>query len=385
MSADSVLPAPDDLLRASEARFRALIENSTDITAIVGSDGLIQYISPSCRRGLGYAPDALVGRLIFQVLHPEDGRSVLKGWAQLMQMPLGVTSPSVEVRINHADGSWHVHEAVISNLTADPHIQGIAVNLRDITERKLAEAEREKLVRELETKNQELERFNYTVSHDLKSPLITIRGFLGFIEKDARSGNLERLAQDVTRVSNATDKMLSLLDDLLALSRIGGSRRPLQEIPFEEIVREALAHFQARFTERGIRMEVAEDLPVVMVEKTTMVEALQQILDNAIKFMGGCPNPQISIGSRGLDDAGHWLLYIQDNGSGIEAEYHERIFGLFEKLNSQTEGTGIGLTLVRRILEAHAGKVWVESAGKGQGSTFLLTLPQIPYPHHLTE
>jgi PAS domain S-box-containing protein len=244
----------------------------------------------------------------------------------------------------------------------------------DITDRKKAEAEREALIKDLEARNAELERFTYTVSHDLKSPLITIRGFLGFIEKDAQSGNAERLKTDLQRVSDATDKMQRLLNELLELSRVGRLMNPSETMPFEDLARTAVDIVDGQLKVRGITVTLQPNLPAVYGDRQRLVEVLQNLLDNAIKFMGDQPNPCIEIGQRGEDaERGKPVFYVKDNGIGIAPEHHERIFGLFNQLDPTMEGTGVGLALVKRIIEFHGGRIWVKSE-VGKGSTFCFTL-----------
>lgn len=234
--------------------------------------------------------------------------------------------------------------------------------------------EREQLISELEAKNAELERFTYTVSHDLKSPLVTIRGFLGFLKRDAESGNFDRFKADLSRITEATDKMQQLLSDLLDLSRVGRKMNPPEEVPFEEIVREALALTAGQLSERPVQVDVARDLPLVYGDRVRLIEVVQNLIDNACKFMGDQAEPRITIGLRGTDQAGKPILFVRDNGIGIDPPYHDRVFGLFDKLDPKREGTGVGLALVKRIVELHGGRIWVESAGLGAGSTFCFTL-----------
>jgi signal transduction histidine kinase len=247
--------------------------------------------------------------------------------------------------------------------------------LGNIIKRMRVETEQKRLIAELEAKNSELERFAYTVSHDLKSPLITIRGFLGFLEKDAAAGNIERFRTDVGRISNATNKMQQLLNGLLELSRVGRIINPVQLVPFDEIAREAIAIVQGQIEAFGAEVIIQEGLPSVFVDRARMVEVVQNLLDNAVKFSSQQLNPRIEIGTRGADDTGKSIFFVRDNGLGIDPQYHERIFGLFNKLDAQSEGTGIGLALVKRIIEYHGGRIWVESDGLSKGSTFYFTLP----------
>jgi signal transduction histidine kinase len=244
---------------------------------------------------------------------------------------------------------------------------------RELHERKRVEAEREKIIQELESKNAELERFTYTVSHDLKSPLITIGGFIGLLEEDARTGNTAKFENDLARIRDAKDKMHRLLGELLELSRIGRLINPPGNIPFEQIVEEALILTRGRLMAANVHLDVQKDLPVVNGDHPRLVEVMQNLIDNSAKFMGDQPQPHIEIG---LSQANHEkAFFIKDNGIGIDRAFHQKIFSLFDKLDPKSEGTGVGLALVKRIIEVHGGHIWVESEGKGKGSTFYFTLP----------
>jgi PAS domain S-box-containing protein len=245
--------------------------------------------------------------------------------------------------------------------------------VEDITPRKQAEMEREKLIADLESKNTELERFTYTVSHDLKSPLVTINGFLGYLEQDALSGNVERLKKDIQRIQEAVNKMQQLLNELLELSRIGRMINVPEKVMFDDLVREAMEVVQGQLNERNVTVHIQSNLPAVSVDKPRLIEVLQNLLDNAAKYMGDQPNPLVEIGQRG-EDGGQLIFYVKDNGIGVAPEYYERIFGLFNKLDPRSEGTGVGLALVKRIIEVHGGRIWIESE-LGRGSTFYFTLP----------
>lgn len=244
---------------------------------------------------------------------------------------------------------------------------------REITERKKAEIEREHLITELEAKNAELERFTYTVSHDLKSPLVTITGFLSYLEKDVQAGDTEKLNRDIDRIQQAVKKMQALLKDLLELSRIGRIINEPEEVSFGEIVRESLALTEGQVRTSGVRIEFVDNGQKVNCDRVRLIEVMQNLIDNAIKFMGSQTDPLVRIGSA-TGVHGGTVFFVQDNGVGIPPQYQERIFGLFNKLDSNTQGSGVGLTLVKRIIEVHGGKVWVESQF-GKGATFYFTLP----------
>ena len=244
---------------------------------------------------------------------------------------------------------------------------------KEIAERQRMEEERERLITELEARSAEMERFTYTVSHDLKSPLITIQGFLGLLEKDAMAGDIAQMQRDITYIRTAASTMQRLLNELLELSRIGRVVNPLTEVSLSELAQEAVTLVSGQITARGVQVHIAPDLPVVVGDRPRLLEVLQNLLDNAVKFMGAQPQPCINFGVR--QDAEETVCYVRDNGIGIAPRYHDKVFGLFERLDGASDGTGIGLTLVKRIMEVHGGRIWVESDGKGHGSTFCFTVP----------
>lgn len=243
---------------------------------------------------------------------------------------------------------------------------------KELDQRRRSELEREALLGEMEAKNAELERFTYTVSHDLKSPLITIRGFLGHLLSDAERGDLARMQDDARRISDATNRMQRLLEELLDLSRVGRLVNPPENVPFEQVAREALSLVEGRIGAGRIAVQVEANMPVVRVDRMRLIEAIQNLLDNAAKFMGTRPDPLIEIGTMFFGE--ELAFFVRDNGIGIEPKFHAKVFGLFDKLNPATEGTGVGLALVKRIIEVHNGRIWLESQA-GQGTTFYFTLP----------
>jgi len=236
-----------------------------------------------------------------------------------------------------------------------------------LTERKLAEDN-------LQQKNAELERFTYTVSHDLKSPIITIKGFTGSLEKDLAKGNYERMAGDLKRVSDAADRMNDLLRDLLELSTIGRIIKTPEVVDMNLLVADVLVQLAGPLKNRNLTVAVQPGLPEVLCDKRRMVEVLQNLFENAINYMGDQAEPQIQFGMREDNDVK--VFFVKDNGIGIDEKYHKIIFGLFNKLDANSEGTGIGLALVKRIVEVHGGRVWVESKGEGMGSCFCFTIKE---------
>ncbi len=235
-----------------------------------------------------------------------------------------------------------------------------------------ANREQKSLVHELEEKNIELERFTYTVSHDLKSPLITIKGFVGQLRKHMQSGEQERIDKDVNRVEFAADKMINLLKDLLELSRVGRVAGDVQTLSFNDVVNHTLPQLEGVIQARGVAMYIDDNMPNVTIDTMRFHEVIQNLVENAVKFMGDQKKPKISIGCR--KDGEKNVFFVSDNGMGIEEDYREKVFGLFEQLNQNIDGTGIGLTIVRRIVEIHGGSIWAEDGDDESGVTFCFTV-----------
>ncbi|MDH3386266.1 MAG: ABC transporter substrate-binding protein [Gammaproteobacteria bacterium] len=231
------------------------------------------------------------------------------------------------------------------------------------------------LIGELEAKNMELERFVYTASHELKSPLVTISGFTGLLDKDLKEGDTEKLKHDIQRITSATAIMSTLLENLLELSRISRFINPPEEVPLGELVQDVMSFMLPRLTGQHVKITVLPDLPRVYGDRVRLRELLRNLIENAIKFRGDQAELQVEIGAR--DNGAEVICHVRDNGNGIDRAYHEKIFGLFERLDAEIEGTGIGLSLARRIVELHGGRIWVESGGPDRGSTFFFTIPKV--------
>ena len=233
--------------------------------------------------------------------------------------------------------------------------------------------ERKKLISELEANNAELERFTYTVSHDLRNPLVTIKGFLGMLEKDMRENRADKIQNDFQRIANAADKMDELLSDLLELSRIGRIINPPEEVNLFKLTQEAVELLDARIRSKNVIVNISPELPTIFGDRIRLREVLENLIDNAAKYTDNQHNPITEIGAvKRKDDQ---VIFVRDNGMGIDRQHLTKIFGLFEKLNPASEGTGIGLALIKRIIETHGGKIWAESEGLGKGSTFYFTIP----------
>jgi PAS domain S-box-containing protein len=267
--------------------------------------------------------------------------------------------------------------------SSEGEIIGVLGTYMDITERKRMESElrrsRDELelrvkerTQELTRKNTEMERFIYTVSHDLRTPLISVSGLLGFIKEDSEKGDLDLMQADLRIANEAVTKMDRLLLETLELSRIGRVVSPLEDVPFVEIVEDALRQTSEKIRSKGFKVSVAQNLPVVHVDRMRITEVLVNLIENSIKYMGLQTDPEIEIGQRidGMDR----IFFVRDNGIGIDPSQHDKVFELFYKVNNGGEGTGAGLAIVKRIIEVHGGRIWIESE-LGKGCTVCFTLP----------
>ncbi len=361
----------EDKLKETLLQQSAILNGIPDTAWLKDRNSLYIAVNEQFARTAGMKVEDVIGRSDFEIWQKEFAEHYRTNDLEVMQT--GRRMHMEELQIDSAGREYWVETVKTPIRNADGEVIGTTGIAREITERKKAEVERETLITELETKNAELEQFTYTVSHDLKSPLVTIVGFLSYLEQDARKGDFERLKQDVTRIEQAVNKMQRLLKDLLELSRIGRLMNPPSEILFTDVVKEALDLVRGQIEAGNVTIELCDIEGVYLNgDRTRLIEVIQNLVDNAVKFMSRQSNSLVRIGSM-KSAANERIFFVQDNGIGIAHEYHERIFGLFNKLNTNTEGTGIGLTLVKRIIEVHGGRIWVESQ-PAQGATFYFTL-----------
>jgi two-component system sensor kinase FixL len=350
--------------------------------------GQLTFVNPAAARLLGWDIEALRGQSLAVVLHSEPPEAPLtRVLHHAVDLAPGEAAagppPAVPAVFCRQDGTTFPVEYISTLLVEGGALRGLVVTFKDMTERVAAEAalraardDLEQRVAErtaaLEAKTAELERFTYMVSHDLKSPVITIQGFLGLLEQDALRGDRERLRTDITYIQTAATTMQRLLDELLALSRVGRVVQTPTVLSMHELAHEAVMLVGGQIATRGVQVHIAPDLPDVVGARPRLLAVLQNLVDNAVKYMGPQPAPRIDIGVRQTGQ--ETVYYVRDNGIGIAPQDQEKIFGLFTRLAPTGAGTGLGLAQVKRIIEVHGGRLWVESAGQGQGSTFCFTL-----------
>lgn len=323
------------------------------------------YVSSGLVVLYGVRPEEVVQETspLLAMIHPDDVAEVT---ATILESARTLSAWHNEHRVIHPDrGIIWVEGSAMPELKPDGSVL-LHGFLTEITGRKQKE-------REIEEKNSELERFTYTVSHDLKSPLVTVSAFLDYLEVDLLAGDKERIAKDIGYMRGASKKIGIMLSELLEMARVGRLDDLPERIELAGLIQEALKMVAGGISERGVRVTVAESTLLLFAKRHRLLEVWQNLLENAVKYMGDQPKPQIEIG---IEDAGgEKVFFVRDNGMGIDPRYQKNIFGLFNKLDAASEGSGLGLAMVKRIVEMYEGRVWVDSAGVGTGSCFKFTLP----------
>jgi len=351
----------EEALRATVNYSRNLIETSLDPLVTISAEGKITDVNKATVKTTGVSRERLIGSdFVDYFTEPEkahDGYLKVFEQGQVTDYPLAIRHTSGAITDVLFNASVYRNE--------QGQVLGVFAAARDITKLKRME-------KELREKNDETVLFTYTVSHDLKSPLVTIKTFLGYLEQDILKQDAARMEKDIGYISGAADKMSRLLDDVLEFSRVGRKMNPSVEAPLQTIVKDALDLVAGQISARGVQVEVTEEPALLYGDRPLLVEVFQNLVDNAVKFMGDQAAPLVEIGVEPKGD--EWVFFVRDNGIGIDPRHQGKVFGLFEKLNPDTEGNGIGLAMMRRIVEVHGGKIWLESAGSGKGTTFRFTL-----------
>ena len=304
-------------------------------------------------------------------VHPDDRGRVQSMVARVLKDGEPI---NYEERVLRPDGEVRL---LATEVTPVKHDDGRVLRLigacYDITERKQAETEREKLLNELTVRNVEMEAFIYTISHDLKSPLITIGGFSALLGKDIARDDSAAVADSLTEIKKAVELMQTHIQDLLLLSSTGRVSAEQTDVPLAALLEEVIGQFGRRIAGENAQLVIAPDLPAIRMDRKGFVRVYTNLIDNALKYRRPDIAPRIEFGWR--REGVELRLFVRDNGQGIKKEYQQRIFGLFQRADSKTEGTGVGLAISKRVIEVHGGRMWVESE-PGKGSTFWIGLPE---------
>jgi len=358
----------------SEHQFRGLLESAPDGVVIVDAAGLIQIVNRQTEVLFGYPRAELLGQPV-EVLVPERLRERhvshrARYQADPQTRPLGT---GVELFGLRRDGSEFPVEISLSPMARDHCETLIISNIRDITARKLADARLREVAADLARSNAELEHFAYVASHDLQEPLRMVASFTQLLARRYR-GRLDEDADEFIGFAvDGARRMQELINDLLTYSRAGTQALQLTTVDIGQLVDRVVSDLAPAIAEAGASV-TRDTLPGVTGDATQLRQVFQNLIANGIKFHGPNETPRVHISQRQAHGA--WTFSVTDNGIGIEPQYQERIFALFQRLHTRADypGTGIGLAICKKIVERHRGQLCVESE-PGRGTTFRFTLP----------
>lgn len=344
-------------LRESEERFKAL-HNASFGGIAIHDQGLIL----DCNQGLseisGFSHDELIGMDGFLLLAEQSRETAMNNIRAGDEKPceiFGLRKNGEEYPLRLQARSLPYHGKMVR-----------VVEFRDITESK-----RTRLA--LEQKNEEMEQFVYTVSHDLKSPLVTVKSFVDMLREDLLHADQTQINEDLNYIDKAAGKMQQLLDTLLQYSRIGRNTPPARTLTVEQSVEDCLTTLAGILQQHQVHVSTDKLTQQLKGDPLHFGQIWQNLVENAVKYRREQVHPQIEIGA--IQQERDVIFYVRDNGRGIAPEQSERIFNLFCQLNPGSAGSGLGLALVKKIVSIYDGRIWVESAGEDQGSCFMFTLP----------
>ncbi|WP_439026239.1 histidine kinase N-terminal 7TM domain-containing protein [Haloarchaeobius sp. DT45] len=358
--------------RSTERRFRALIENSSDLVTVVDENGTIEYQSPSTEQLLGHDPDAVTGKSALSYVHPDDHEKITAVFQA------GLTEDEhtarTEYRVRHADGEWRIHEALSRNLLTDPAVEGVVVNSRDITERKRRE-------RELAETNERLDQFASVVSHDLRNPLNVAQGYVELLDESVDG----QASEYVDEVEESHDRMSRIIEDVLALARGGTDLAETEPVALDRLAREAWSN-----VETGEATLVTRTDQTVVADRSMLGRLFENLFRNSVEHgaprASGEAGDSVEYGStsnRGapgdsvehdgddvtvvvdaLPDSEGFV--VADDGPGIDPDVGEQVFD--PGVTRSASGTGLGLTIVERVVDAHGWKIRLAPSAVSDGS-----------------
>jgi PAS domain S-box-containing protein len=347
----------EETLRQNEQTYAELVENSQ--TGIyIDQDGRIRFANSRFAEIYGYPKEEVIGLESRRLVHPEDRDLTDEARKKRLQ---GEDAPiQYEARGLTKDGDtiWIRRRNTKIDYKGSPAILG---NVVDITRQKQAE--------------EELKDFARAVSHDLKNPLVSIHGLASKLLKNYKKELGEKGQAYIEHIQASTQQIEALISDLRTLSQLGQVIIEYEDVDTSELMQEVASSLQAQLKDRGIDLSIADGLPVVRCDRGRIFQVFENLVGNAVKYMGSLEDPRIEVG---YEDKGQThLFYVKDNGIGIAPENHHKIFESFQRLKEikGEEGTGLGLAIVKRIVRNHGGKIWVESE-KHKGCTFYFTLPK---------
>lgn len=359
-------------LQQAHDLFQSAVEAAPNAMLMVDEDGDIVLVNAQAERLFGYSREEMVGRSVemlvpgrFKPQHPVYREQF---FAAPAARPMGAGR---ELFANRKDGTEVPVEIALNPVHTRAGMRVLSA-IVDITERKRAEQALRRTNQELQQRNMEMEQFVYSVSHDLKSPLVTIVGFVSVLEQDLKSGRPEDVQEALRHIHLAATRMSQLITDLLKLTRAGRMAAEPERVDSGEVVTQVFDHYSSYVHDCKASIHISPHMPILLIDRSRLMQVFENLIGNALKY--GCTHaqPHIRIGSEQNGD--EVRFYVADNGQGIDPRFHDKVFGLFQRLDNRAEGTGVGLAIVMRIAEFYGGRAWVESE-PGSGATFWVAFP----------
>lgn len=360
-------------LKRNEARLRHVIEATPNGIIMVDKSGNINLINSQVEVLFGHKKEELIGKPIellipkrFKANHVNQRKSFFDT-PESRQMGAGRDLYGLR-----NDGTEFPVEVGLSPLITDEG-SFVLASVVDITKRKKMEDKIHRSTNAIQQKNKEMEQFVYTVSHDLKSPLVTSTGFLGLLKEDLIAKNYDNVFDSIKRLEKANDRMGQLINDLLQLSRVGKINIEIAKINMTNLIKLICDNLNSQISEKKVTVLVEDGMCEIQADQKRVYQVFENLIINALKYACDGPNPKIEIGSRQTVD--EYQFFVKDYGPGIAPEYHEKIFGLFQRLDNDNKGTGVGLAIVSKIMQSHQGRVWVQS-DVNEGAYFWVAFPK---------
>lgn len=358
-------------LQESEARMRAIFETAVDAIITIDDHGRLERLNPAAERMFGYAEAEVAGNNVSMLMpspHREGHDNYLARYLQTGER--NIIGKGREVAGLRKDGTVFPMDLTVTEMRLDGRRMFTGM-VRDITERKLAEAKNRRLMDEISSANEELTSFAYVVSHDLKAPLRGIGSLADWLSTDYADKFNDEGKEHMRLLIQRVHRMGALIDGILQYSRVGRVKETAAAVDLNRLLADVI---DLLAPPPGMTIIVASGLPTIVAEPTRIEQVFQNLISNAVKYMDK-PEGTVHIGC--ADAGSEWRFGITDNGPGIESRHYDKIFQLFQTLapRDRVEGTGVGLAIVKKIVEMYHGRIWVESA-PGAGTTFWFTLPK---------
>jgi PAS domain S-box-containing protein len=360
-------------LQKSESRYLAIIEEQTELVCRYLPDGRLSFVNEAYVRYFGQKRQDIMDCNYIPNIPASDLPLIYENLAKITpQTPLAEFRHQVIMPDGTRRWQYWIHRGIYTKDGSLLETQAVG---RDITPEYAAQQERERLLSELASKNEELERFTYAASHDLKGSIFTIQGFAREIENCLDINDMFTARAFLLHITNLATKIGVMLNDLLKLAHLEHMERIFEPVALDKVLSDVKDALAGSIATNQIELVIADNLPTVRGCFTRLCQLFQNLIENSIKFRSQVDLPKIEVGYEETET--HWNLFVKDNGIGIAPAHQKLIFGLFKKVDPMSVGSGIGLALVSHIANIHGAQIRIESAGLGFGSTFWLDFPKI--------